>query len=134
MAVTKKKPLSPVNASRSEMDAYARKAGGLQSTGPNMGAATRNRMTPPVTVAPTAPVGPGTAPANGNVQPMGPVPTPSGPIAVVSVLDVGQCKVGDQVSLSVLSVQNGQVSLGNPLVLPGSGTPASATTGGSSAL
>lgn len=121
MAVTKKKPLSPVNASRSEMDAYARKAGGLQSTGPNMGAATRNRMTPPVTVAPTAPVGPGTAPANGNPSMEGTVQTPSVPaILSASVLDIGQCKPGDQVSFSVLSIQEGQISLGNPLVLPGS--------------
>jgi hypothetical protein len=132
MAVTRKPPLSPVNASRSEMDAYARKAGGLTSTGPNMGAATRNRATPPTTVAPQAPVGPGTAPANGNVQPTGPVPTPSGPVAVVSVLDVGAAKVGDQISFSVMSIQNGQVQLGNPLVLPG--TPASATTGASGGL
>jgi hypothetical protein len=121
MAVTRKAPLSPVNASRSEMDAYARKAGGLQSTGPNMGAATRNRMTPPQTVAPTVPVGPGTAPANGNIQPTGPVlPTPpSGPVAVVSVLDVGAAKVGDQITMTVTDIKNGMVSLANPLVLPG---------------
>lgn len=119
MAVTKKKPLSPMNANRSEMDAYARKAGGLMSNGPNMGAATRNRMTPPQTVAPQAPVGPGTAPADGNTSMTGPVQTPSGPVAVVSVLDVGACKVGDQVSLTVTDIKNGMVSLANPLVLPG---------------
>jgi hypothetical protein len=131
--VTKRKPLAPVNANRSEMDAYARKAGGLLSTGPNMGAATRNRMTPPTTQVPTVPSTPGTASAEGSDQAMGPVQTPSGPIVTVSVLDVGACKVGDQVTLSVLSVQNGQVSLGNPLVLPG--TPAGVSTSqGSGAL
>jgi len=132
MSVTRKPPLSPLNASRSEQDAYARKAAGLTSTGTNQGAATRNRMTPPQTVAPQAPVGPGIAPANGNIQPTGPVQTPSGPVAVVSALDVGAAKVGDQISFSVLSIQNGQVQLGNPLVLPG--TPASATTGASGGL
>ena len=133
MAVTKKKPLSPLNANRSEMDAYARKAGGLTSTGTNMGAATRNRMTPPTTQVPTAPVGPGTAPVDGNSQPTGAVlPTPSSPVVTVSVLDVGAAKVGDQVSFSVMSIQNGQVALGSPVVLPG--TPAGALSGGSSAL
>lgn len=130
MSVTRKPPLAPVNANRSEMDAYARKAGGLTSTGPNMGAATRNRMTPPVTVAPAEPVGPGIAPANGNTT--GEVQTPSSPVFTVGVLDVGAAKVGDQISFSVLSIQNGQVSLGDPLVLPG--TPASATTGASGGL
>lgn len=120
MAVTKRKPLPPLEASRSEQDAYARLSHGLQSTGVNQGAATRNRMTPPVTVAPTAPVGPGTAPANGNPSMEGTVQTPSVPaILSASVLDIGQCKPGDQVSFSVLSIQEGQISLGNPLVLPG---------------
>lgn len=132
MAVTKRKPLPPLEASRSEQDAYARMSHGLQSTGTNMGAATRNRWTPPQTVAPQVPVGPGTASVDGNTQQTGPVPTPSGPVAVVSVLDVGAAKVGDQISFSVMSIQNGQVSLGNPLVLPG--TPASATTGASGGL
>ena len=131
MAVSKKPRLSPLEASRSEMDAYARKAGGLQSTGTNMGAATRNRMTPPQTVAPQAPIPPG-QPGDGNIQPTGPVQTPSGPVAVVSVLDVGAAKEGDQISFSVVSIQDGQVSLGSPLVLPG--TPASATTGASGGL
>lgn len=131
MAVTKKPSLSPVNASRSEMDAYARKAGGITSTGTNMGAATRNRMTPPQTVAPQAPMPPA-QPGDRNIQPTGPVQTPSGPVAVVNLLDVGAAKVGDQISFSVMSIQNGQVQLGNPLVLPG--TPASATTGASGGL
>lgn len=132
MAVTKKKPLSPKEASRSEMDAYARKAGGLMSTGTNMGAATRNRMTPPTTQVPLAPSTPGTAPVEGSIPPTGTVQTPSVPVITASVLDIGQCKVGDQVSLSVLSIQNGQVALGSPIVLPG--TPASATTGTSGGL
>lgn len=132
MAVTKKKPLSPVNANRSEMDAYARKAGGLMSTGTNMGAATRNRMTPPTTQVPQPPSTPGIAPVEGSSTQAGVVQTPSTPVTVVSVLDVGAAKVGDQISFSVLSIQNGQVQLGNPLVL--SGTPASATTGASGGL
>ena|SRR5664280_3609391 len=131
--VTKRPPLSPLNASRSEQDAYARKIAGMQSTGPNQGSATRNRATPPQTVAPTAPVAPGTAPVEGSDQMTGQVRTPSGPVLTASVLDIGQCKVGDQISLSVLSIQNGQVSLGNPLILPG--TPAGASTSqGSGAL
>lgn len=134
MAVTKRKPLPPLEASRSEQDAYARMSHGLQSTGVNQGAATRNRATPPTTSVPQPPSTPGTAPVEGSDSQTGQVQTPSGPVTVVSVLDVGQCKPGDQVSYSVLSVQNGQVSLGNPLVLPGSGTPASATTGASGGL
>jgi hypothetical protein len=35
------------------------------------------------------------------------------------MMDIGQCTVGDQVSFAVLKVANGQVELGNPLVLPG---------------
>jgi len=132
MSVTRKAPLSPLNASRSEQDAYARKAGGLTSTGPNMGAATRNRMTPPTTQVPTVPSTPGTAPVEGSIQPTGEVRTPSSPVVTVSVLDVGAAKVGDQVSFSVMSIQNGQVALGSPVVLPG--TPAGASSGGSSAL
>jgi hypothetical protein len=130
--VTKRKPLAPVNANRSEMDAYARKAGGLTSTGPNMGAATRNRMTPPTTQVPLAPSTSGIAPVEGSGQPTGTVQTPSVPVVTASVLTVGQCKVGDQVSFSVMSIQNGQVALGSPIVLPG--TPASATTGTSGGL
>jgi len=119
MSVTRKPPLSPLNASRSEQDAYARKIAGMQSTGPNMGAATRNRMTPPTTQVPQPPSTPGTAPVEGSDTPMAEVQTPSPAILSASVLDIGQCKVGDQVSLSVLSITNGQVQLGNPLVLPG---------------
>src|SRR5664280_1361589 len=132
MSVTRKPPLSPLNSSRSEQDAYARKAGGLQSTGTNMGAATRNRMTPPTTQVPTVPSTPGTVPVEGSDQMTGQVRTPSGPVVTVSVLDVGAAKVGDQVSFSVMSIQNGQVALGSPIVLPG--TPAGASSGGSSAL
>src|SRR5664280_1143387 len=104
----------------------------MQSTNPNMGAATRNRITPPQTVAPSAPVAPGTAPVDGNIQQTGEVQTPSSPVVTVSVLDVGAAKVGDVVSFSVMSIQNGQVALGSPVVLPG--TPAGASSGGSSAL
>jgi len=132
MSVTRKPPLSPLNANRSEMDAYARKSAGLQSTGTNMGAATRNRMTPPTTQVPTVPSTPGTAPVEGSDQPTGEVRTPSSPVVTVSVLDVGAAKVGDVVSFSVMSIQNGQVALGSPVVLPG--TPASATTGASGGL
>lgn len=119
MAVTRKKPLSPMNASRSEQDAYARKAGGLLSTGTNMGSATRNRVTAPTTQVLLPPSTPGTAPVEGSIQPTGEVRTPSSPVVTVSVLDVGAAKVGDQVSFSVLSITNGQVQLGNPMVLPG---------------
>jgi hypothetical protein len=116
--VTKRPPLSPLNASRSEQDAYERKAAGLTSTGTNMGSATRNRITPPTTQVPQPPSTPGTAPVEGSDQMAGEVQTPSSPVLSASVLDIGACKVGDQISFSVLSVQNGQVSLGNPLVLP----------------
>lgn len=116
MAVTKKKPLDPLQASKSEMDLYAQKIGGLTSTGTNQGAATRNRVTPPTTQPPSTP---GTAPVEGSNQATGKVQTPSLPVATAMVLDVGACKVGDQVSFSVLSIQDGQISLGNPLVLPG---------------
>jgi hypothetical protein len=115
MAVTKKPPLAPINASRSEMDAYAQKIGGLQSTGPNQGAATRNRVTPPTTQAPQPPTPPGAA----AVSPSASRAETAGPVLVANLLDIGQCTPGDQVSFQVLSVQNGQVSLGNPLVLPG---------------
>lgn len=120
MAVTKKPALAPLEAGRAEMDAYARTSHGLQSTGTNMGAATRNRMTPPQTVVPQPPIPPG--PNTGDRNPQmatGTFPPPSGPVATVSIIDVGTCRVGDQVSFSVLSVQNGQVALGNPMVLPG---------------
>lgn len=120
MSVTRKPPLSPLNASRSEQDAYARKAAGLTNNGPNQGSATRNRITPPTTQVPLAPSTPGTAPVEGSSTQTGTVQTPSVPVLSASVLDIGQCKVGDQVSLSVLSITNGQVQLGNPLVLPGS--------------
>lgn len=119
MAVTKRAPLSPLNASRSEMDAYARTSHGMQSNGPNMGSATRNRATAPTTSVPTVPSTPGTAPVEGSDQPTGEVRTPSSPVVTVSVLDVGAAKVGDQISFSVLSITNGQVQLGSPMVLPG---------------
>jgi hypothetical protein len=133
MSVTKRPPLSPLDASRAEQDAYARKTGGLTSTGTNMGAATRNRMTPPTTQVPQPPTPPA-SPGDGTPQSTGSVlNTPSGPVLVANLVDIGQCKPGDQVSYSVLSVQNGQVELGNPLVLPG--TPAGASTSqGSGAL
>jgi hypothetical protein len=125
MAVTKKPPLAPLEASRSEQDAYARTSHGLRSTNVNMGSATRNRVTPPVTQAPQPPVAPG-SPGVGNPQTTDVVlNTPSTSVVRANVLDVGACKVGDQVSFSVLSIQNGQISLGNPLVLPG--TPQGAT-------
>ena len=130
MAVTKKPPLKPVDASRSEMDLYAQKIGGLQSTGTNQGAATRNRMTAPTTQPPSTP---GTAPVEGSTTSTGPVQTPSGPVILANMMDIGQCAVGDQVSFAVLKVQNGQVELGNPLVLPGA-TPAGASAGASGGL
>jgi len=133
MAVTKKKPLSPVDASRADMDLYAQKIGGLQSTGTNQGAATRNRITPPTTQAPQPPSTPGAAPVEGSQSSTGPVQTPSGPVILANMMDIGQCAVGDQVSFAVLKVQNGQVELGNPLVLPGS-TPTGATAGASGGL
>ena len=132
MSVTRNPPLSPLNASRSEQDAYARKSAGLQSTGPNQGAATRNRITPPTTQVPTVPSTPGTASAEGSDQMAGEVQTPSSPVLSASVLDIGQCKVGDQVSFSVMSIQGGQVQLGSPMVLPG--TPQGTTPGASSGI
>jgi hypothetical protein len=120
MAVTKKK-LPPLEASRAEQDAYARVSHGLQSTGTNMGAATRNRMTAPETRPPTPPAAPGAPPVSGATSPTAGSLPPSGPALVsVSVLDVGECKPGDQISFSVLKVQNGLVDLGGPIVLPGS--------------
>jgi hypothetical protein len=120
MAVTKKKPLGPLEASRAEQDAYARTSHGLQSVGTNMGAATRNRVTPPETVAPQPPIAPG--PNTGGRNPQmatGTFPPPSGPVATASIIDVGACKVGDQITMTVTDIKNGMVSLGKPMVLPG---------------